>query len=196
MLVRGPVRWAPRTTELAFNPFGLSQLVLIQWVDFPRVEFLGWLTGPQTMTLVLQFFLAMIENPDAMTKAQKEIDSVVGNDRLPTFADRKNLPYIEALFNECLRYSVGVPLCMSSLQLGHPGRLLTVFGQPCHTGRWRTTCTRECSSQRGRSSLQTSGAPTAAMHRSSCNFLTVDSGISCETKRFSKTLILSGQRGT
>lgn len=47
-----------------------------------------------------------------MAKAQEEIDSVVGNDRLPTFADRKNLPYFEALFNECLRYGVGVPLCM------------------------------------------------------------------------------------
>ena len=67
----------------------------------------------QTMTLVLQFFLAMIEHPEVVAKAQKEIDSVVGNDRLPTFADRKSLPYIEALFNECFRYGVGVPLCMS-----------------------------------------------------------------------------------
>lgn len=73
------------------------------------------------MTLVLQFFLAMIEHPDAMAKAQREIDSVVGNDRLPTFADREELPYMEALFNECLRWGVGVPLCMSSLRPGHPG---------------------------------------------------------------------------
>lgn len=65
-----------------------------------------------TFTLVLQFFLVMREYPDAMAKAQKEIDSVVGSDRLPTFADRKNLPYVEALFNECLRYSVGVPLAL------------------------------------------------------------------------------------
>jgi len=86
------------------------------------------------MTLVLQFFLAMIEHPDVMTKAQKEIDSVVGNDRLPTFSDRKDLPYVEALFNECFRYGVGVPLCISFLQLGHPGYLLTVFGQLCLTG--------------------------------------------------------------
>lgn len=67
------------------------------------------------MTLVLQFFLSMIEHPEVMAKAQKEIDSVVGNDRLPTFADRKNLPYIEAVFNECLRHGVAVPLCTSSL---------------------------------------------------------------------------------
>lgn len=69
----------------------------------------------QTLTVVLHFFLAMSENPEAMVKAQKEIDSVVGNDRLPTFADRKNLPYVEALFNECFRHGVPVPLCMSLL---------------------------------------------------------------------------------
>jgi len=65
-----------------------------------------------TLTLVLQFFLAMSEHPEAMAKAQKEIDSVVGLDRLPTFADRKNLPYVEALFNECIRYGVAVPLSL------------------------------------------------------------------------------------
>ena len=83
------------------------------------------------MTLVLQFFLAMIEHPEAMAKAQKEIDSVVGNDRLPTFTDRANLPYLEALFSECLRYGVGVPLCTPSLPFGHLSHPLTVFGQPC-----------------------------------------------------------------
>jgi len=87
------------------------------------------------MTLVLQFFLAMIEHPEVMAKAQKEIDSVVGSDRLPTFADREKLPYVEALFNECLRYGVAVPLCMLSLRLGHPDLPFTrVLGQLCPTG--------------------------------------------------------------
>ena len=85
------------------------------------------------MALVLHFFLAMVENPDAMAKAQKEIDSVVGNDRLPTFADRKNLPYIEALFSECLRYAAGVPLCTPSPQPAHLAHPLTVVGQLCPT---------------------------------------------------------------
>lgn len=86
------------------------------------------------MALVLQFFLAMVEHPEVVAKAQKELDSVVGNDRLPTFADRKDLPYVEALFNECIRYAAGVPLCTSSPQLGHFGHLLTVFCQLCPTG--------------------------------------------------------------
>lgn len=85
------------------------------------------------MTLVLQFFLAMVEHPEVVTKAQMEIDSVIGNGRLPTFADRKNLPYIEALFSECLRYAAGVPLCTPSPQPAHLAHPLTVVGQLCPT---------------------------------------------------------------
>ena len=34
---------------------------------------------------------------------QKEIDEVIGNDRLPTMADRERLPYVNALMKEVLR---------------------------------------------------------------------------------------------
>lgn len=68
----------------------------------------------------------MSEYPEAMAKAQREIDSVVGNDRLPTLSDRKNLPYVDALFNECFRYGAGVPLCKFFFPLSHSG-ILTVF---------------------------------------------------------------------
>jgi hypothetical protein len=37
--------------------------------------------------------MAMLLYPEALKKAQKEIDAVVGTDRLPTMSDRKNLPY-------------------------------------------------------------------------------------------------------
>lgn len=36
--------------------------------------------------------------PDVMRKAQAEIDSVVGRDRLPTFEDRARLPYVRIFF--------------------------------------------------------------------------------------------------
>ena len=42
--------------------------------------------------------------PDLQTKAQEEIDRVVGNDRLPVLADRDNLPYISALQSEIYRW--------------------------------------------------------------------------------------------
>jgi cytochrome P450 len=65
-----------------------------------------------TMTVVLHFFLAMVQNPGVLAKAQKEIDSVVGNDRLPTLDDRANLPYVNCVFDECLRWGVPVPLSL------------------------------------------------------------------------------------
>jgi hypothetical protein len=34
-----------------------------------------------------------MEHPDALRKAQAEIDKIVGTDRLPTFSDRAALPY-------------------------------------------------------------------------------------------------------
>lgn len=63
-----------------------------------------------TISAISHFFLAMIQHPEILRKAQKEIDSVVGNTRLPTFSDRANLPYMDALVCESLRVSSPVPL--------------------------------------------------------------------------------------
>ena len=48
---------------------------------------------PQTVTTISHFLLGMMAHPDVLEKAQKEIDTVVGSDRLPTFEDRSRLPY-------------------------------------------------------------------------------------------------------
>jgi hypothetical protein len=36
-----------------------------------------------------------MEYPEVLEKAQREIDTIVGSDRLPTFEDRPRLPYGE-----------------------------------------------------------------------------------------------------
>lgn len=59
----------------------------------------------------------MITHPEVMKKAQAEIDSVVGSDRLPTFSDRSSLPYLDCVMTEVLRMGVAVPL-------GLPHRLM------------------------------------------------------------------------
>jgi hypothetical protein len=41
--------------------------------------------------------------PDKQEKAQQEIDTVIGHNRLPEFSDRNSLPYLDALFQEVLR---------------------------------------------------------------------------------------------
>ena len=48
--------------------------------------------------------------PEVQRKAQEEIDRVVGTDRLPTFADRENLPYLEALVTEVHRWNPVAPM--------------------------------------------------------------------------------------
>ncbi|KAJ7499265.1 cytochrome P450 [Mycena latifolia] len=62
-----------------------------------------------TVSAVNAFFLAMALHPAVQAKAQREIDAVVGSDRLPTFADREDLPYVDALVKEVLRWHSVVP---------------------------------------------------------------------------------------
>lgn len=45
----------------------------------------------------------MALHPEAQKKAQAEIDSVVGTDRLPEFSDMDSLPYVTALTEEVWR---------------------------------------------------------------------------------------------
>ena len=46
----------------------------------------------------------MLHFPEVMRKAQAEIDSVTGPDRMPEYEDYDSLPYIIAVGNEALRW--------------------------------------------------------------------------------------------
>lgn len=48
--------------------------------------------------------------PDVQKRAQAEIDTIVGQDRLPNYQDREHLPYIEVLVQEVLRFFSVVPI--------------------------------------------------------------------------------------
>ncbi|KIM59163.1 hypothetical protein SCLCIDRAFT_126612 [Scleroderma citrinum Foug A] len=63
-----------------------------------------------TRSALLVFILAMTLYPEVQVRAQEEIDRVVGHDRLPDFGDRDNLPYVEALLMETLRWHPVAPL--------------------------------------------------------------------------------------
>ena len=52
----------------------------------------------------------MAKYPEVQRKAWTEIESVVGNNRLPTFSDRQNLPYVEHVVQETFRWKPVVPL--------------------------------------------------------------------------------------
>ena len=66
----------------------------------------------------------MMLNPSAQEMAQAEIDKVVGSQRLPTMDDRPNLPYVNALLKEVLRWNTIVP--MGELEHYLPGALLFI----------------------------------------------------------------------
>ncbi|CAE6484285.1 unnamed protein product [Rhizoctonia solani] len=70
-----------------------------------------FLAGTETTTQAMMWFLlAMAIYPEVQEKAQREIDEVVGNDRLPTVEDRASLPYIERLLTEIMRWHPSAPL--------------------------------------------------------------------------------------
>jgi cytochrome P450 len=57
----------------------------------------------------------MMLNPDVQAKARKEIDDVIGQDRLPTIKDKASLPYIRSIMTEVLRWNPAVPMGIVSL---------------------------------------------------------------------------------
>lgn len=67
----------------------------------------------KTVSTIATFILAMVLHPEAQKKAQEEIDHVVGTNRLPTYADRPNLPYVDAVMREVLRWHTPVPMSES-----------------------------------------------------------------------------------
>ena len=49
----------------------------------------------------------MTVHPEIQAKAQVEIDRLTGRTRLPTFEDRQDLPYVERIVWECIRWNPG-----------------------------------------------------------------------------------------
>jgi hypothetical protein len=80
-----------------------------------------------TVSAVMSFFLAMVIYPDVQLRAQAELDSVVGRGRLPEFSDKKDLPYVNAVTSECLRWLPVLPMGSCILIVFRPGSTETDF---------------------------------------------------------------------
>ncbi|KAL0960673.1 hypothetical protein HGRIS_005702 [Hohenbuehelia grisea] len=66
-----------------------------------------------TLSTIITFFLAMVLHPEYQKIAQAEIDRAGLGDRLPTFADRPNLPFIECIVWESLRWNPAVNISLA-----------------------------------------------------------------------------------
>ncbi|KAG5729746.1 O-methylsterigmatocystin oxidoreductase [Termitomyces sp. T112] len=69
--------------------------------------------GETTYATVLNFLMAMVLNPEKQRIAHAEIDRVVGNNRLPVIADRNDLPYVNAVIKETMRWHPSLPLSIA-----------------------------------------------------------------------------------
>ncbi|KAF7436040.1 hypothetical protein PC9H_002866 [Pleurotus ostreatus] len=65
-----------------------------------------------TVSTLDTFILAMVMHPEVQARAQKEIDAVLGGNRLPLYEDDERLPYIAAILREVLRWQPSTPLAI------------------------------------------------------------------------------------
>ncbi|EIM85782.1 cytochrome P450 [Stereum hirsutum FP-91666 SS1] len=79
--------------------------------------------GSDTTSVVMtNFMLVLLLYPKVQQRAQKELDSVIGRERLPNNEDRGRLPYIEAMCKEILRWRL-----VTQLGVAHSTREDDIF---------------------------------------------------------------------
>lgn len=67
--------------------------------------------GAETQSTTLEWAMALlIRHPEVMQRAQSELDTVVGTDRVVSESDLEHLPFLEAVVKEVLRVQPGAPI--------------------------------------------------------------------------------------
>jgi hypothetical protein len=63
-----------------------------------------------TVSAITSYFLAMVTYPEVQSRAQAELDHVIGHERFADVSDKAHLPYLEAVIRECFRWLPVTPL--------------------------------------------------------------------------------------
>jgi len=121
-LVREPVESVKRNMQLGIQPAcyisrSIDYMGGLEGCSKEAEENIMWSAvtlyggGRDTIASIIKtFFLVMTKYPEVQKKAQAEVDRVTGGVRLPEFEDRDQMPYVNALFKESLRWRPPLPL--------------------------------------------------------------------------------------
>jgi cytochrome P450 len=102
-----------RLNQLLLLIADFCQLVSIPYVFHGRFGLFS--PQPKTSTTLYNFLYAMAVHPDIQRKVQVELDSVIGQGRLPHAGDRPTLPYADAAWKESQRWITSVPMTVPHL---------------------------------------------------------------------------------
>ncbi|KAJ1310605.1 hypothetical protein OPQ81_009136 [Rhizoctonia solani] len=95
--------WLTNTENLALSPEEIDS-------HLSYVAMTLYLGGAETTSNVfLIFAIAMMLHPEIQQKAQAELDNLIGYSRLPLMEDRHQLPYVNRLIQELLRWCPVLP---------------------------------------------------------------------------------------
>ncbi|KAL2014843.1 hypothetical protein VTN00DRAFT_2368 [Thermoascus crustaceus] len=82
----------------------------VPWDELSYIVGFLYDAGSETTTIALEVAVfASVLHPEAVKKAQQELDAIFGQTRLPNFEDLPELPYINAFVNEVLRWRPVAP---------------------------------------------------------------------------------------
>ncbi|PIL29427.1 cytochrome P450 [Ganoderma sinense ZZ0214-1] len=77
-----------------------------------KVGAVAFAAGTDTKVLcsLLGMFLGVSLHPEVLRKAHAELDAAIGPHRLPDFADKDSLPYVNAIIKESIRWHSALPV--------------------------------------------------------------------------------------
>ena len=78
----------------------MENIYILSMLQLYNMCFDLWIAGQETTSSTLSWEMAyLMTYSNVQEKLHRELDQVIGSDRLITMNDKKNLPYINAVIN-------------------------------------------------------------------------------------------------